>query len=175
MAGRSAEGGGGGRSAEGGEGGGGGHTLEAFQYFLKTRKPEPRAARWGQWQRSEGGGDNGRGVKAVSGGGSEGDGGDDVEWLGEALRAVGVDEALRAVGAVRAGTHWKLLNTSKGLENPNQGQPGETMAETEPRARWGQWQRSEGGDGGGREGGEDVEWVGSQVGTKAETEPRAAR
>ena len=48
------------------------------------------------------GGDNGRGVKAVSGGGSEGDGGDDVEWLGEALRAVGVDEALRAVGAVRA-------------------------------------------------------------------------
>ena len=44
------------------------------------------------------GGDNGRGVKAVSGGGSEGDGGDDVEW--EALKAVGVDEALRAVGAV---------------------------------------------------------------------------
>ena len=30
------------------------------------------------------------------------------------------------------------------------------MAETEPRAaRWGQWQRS----GGGREGGDDVEWV----------------
>ena len=34
------------------------------------------------------------------GGGSEGDGGDDVEWVGEALKAVGVDEALRAVGAV---------------------------------------------------------------------------
>ena len=33
--------------------------------------------------------DNGRGVKAVSGGGSEGDGGDDVEWVCEALRAVG--------------------------------------------------------------------------------------
>ena len=29
-----------------------------------------------------------------------GDGGDDVEWLGEALRAVGVDKALRPVGAV---------------------------------------------------------------------------
>ena len=33
----------------------------------------------------------------MSGGGSEGDGGDDAEWLGEAL---GVDKALRAVGAV---------------------------------------------------------------------------
>ena len=31
----------------------------------------------------------------MSGGGIEGDGG---EWLGEALRAVGVDKALRAVG-----------------------------------------------------------------------------
>ena len=30
------------------------------------------------------------------------DGGDDSEWLGEALTAVGVDEALRAVGSVRA-------------------------------------------------------------------------
>ena len=38
----------------------------------------------------------------MSAGGSEGDGGDDVEWVGEALKAVGVDEALRAVGAVGA-------------------------------------------------------------------------
>ena len=30
------------------------------------------------------------------------DGGDDSEWLGEALTAVGLDESLRAVGAVRA-------------------------------------------------------------------------
>ena len=58
-------------------------------------------------------------MKAVSGGGSEGDGGDDVEWLGEALRAVGVDEALRAVGAVRAvravGAEgvWHTLEASK--------------------------------------------------------------
>ena len=36
----------------------------------------------------------------MSGLGSEGDGGDVVEWVGEALKAVGVDEALRAVGAV---------------------------------------------------------------------------
>ena len=35
------------------------------------------------------GGDNGRGVKAVSGGGREGDGGDDVESVGEAQKAVG--------------------------------------------------------------------------------------
>ena len=46
------------------------------------------------------GGDNGPGVATVSGLGSEGDGGDVVEWVGEALKAVGVDEALRAVGAV---------------------------------------------------------------------------
>ena len=32
----------------------------------------------------------------MSGAGSEGDGVHDVEWLGEALRAVRVDEALRA-------------------------------------------------------------------------------
>ena len=46
----------------------------------------------------------------MSGGGSEGDGGDDVEWLGEALRAVGVDEA-RAVGAVRAEGVWAQIGS----------------------------------------------------------------
>ena len=47
----------------------------------------------------------------MSGGGSEGDGGDDVEWLGEALRAVAVDEALRAVGGRRGFGH--TLEASK--------------------------------------------------------------
>ena len=69
-----------------------GHTLEAVNTSYRLENPNQGWA----------GGDNGRGVNAVSGGGSEGDGGDDVEWLGEALRAVGVDEALRAVGAVGA-------------------------------------------------------------------------
>ena len=76
------------------------------------------------------GGDNGRGVKAVSGGGRKG--GDSVNWVGKSLRAVGDDwgsvgEALRAGGGggwAHLGTHWKLLNTSKRLENPNQGQQG---------------------------------------------------
>ena len=45
-------------------------------------------------------------LRARGGGGSEGDGGDDVEWLGGALQAVGVDEALRVVGAVRAEGVW---------------------------------------------------------------------
>ena len=88
MAGRSAEGGEGERSAEGAGGGGDGVGGGGLGTHCKppdtTRKPEPRAARWGQWQRPEprpARWDNGRGVKAVSGGGSEGDGGDDVEWL----------------------------------------------------------------------------------------------
>ena len=75
MVGRSAEGGGGGRSAEGGGGGESG----GLKKDLKTRttgsqvgtmaETEPRAARWGQWQRSDGG-ERGR------------EGGDDVEWVG---------------------------------------------------------------------------------------------
>ena len=108
-----AEGGGGG---EGGEGGGGLGTHWKPLNTFKIRKPEPRATRWGQWQRLRAVGavrarrgfghtlerlespnQGGQWLRAVSGGGSEGDGGDDVEWLGEALRAVGVDEALRAV------------------------------------------------------------------------------
>ena len=47
----------------------------------------------------------------MSGGGSEGDGGDDVEWVGEALKAVGVDEALRAVEAVRAKGVWAHIGS----------------------------------------------------------------
>ena len=88
---------------------------------------------------------------------SEGDGGDDVEWLGP--RAVGVDEVLSG-------------------EEPK-------------AARWGQWQRpnqgrpvvgavrsAEGGGGGEGGFGHTLDASkrlakGSQVGTMAETEPRA--
>ena len=38
-------------------------------------------------------------------GGSEGDGGDDVEWLGEVLGAVGVVGAVRAVRAEGVWAH----------------------------------------------------------------------
>ena len=62
--------------------------------------------------------------------GGEGDGGDDVE-CGWAMRAVGVDEAVGAVRAVRA-VFYKRPRT-KG-------------------SRWGQWQRSEGGERWGEEG-----------------------
>ena len=66
----------------------------------------------------------------MSGGGSEGDGGVDVEWLGEAMRVVGVDEALRAV---RAEAGWAYIGSIQYLTR-----------KPEPRAaRWGQWQRSE--------------------------------
>ena len=59
----------------------------------------------------------------------------------EALRAVGVDEALRAVGA-------HTLEASQ-CSIAQQGRPGgDNMAETEPRAA-----------GEGREGGHDAEWV----------------
>ena len=40
-----------------------------------------------QGQQGRPGGDNGRGVKAVSGGGRKG--GDSVKWVGKALRAAG--------------------------------------------------------------------------------------
>ena len=86
-----------------------------------------------------------------SDGGREGDGGDDVKWLGEALRAVGVDEALRAVGAVRVvgAGFGHTLEAFKYFRT--KGSQVKTMAETGPRAaRW----RSEGGD---------VEWVGKAL------------
>ena len=95
MAGRFAEGGGGGRSAEGGRGGETGAESEGGGGLGTHWKPL-------------------KDVKTRTKG-------DQVQWLGEALRAVGVDEALRAVGAVG---RWRL-------ENPNQRRPG------------GQWQRPE--------------------------------
>ena len=75
MAGRSAEGGRGGRSAEGGggsesgEGGGGGGGLGKHWKLLNASK---RLESPNQGQQGRPGGDNGRGVKAVSGGGEEG-------------------------------------------------------------------------------------------------------
>ena len=78
---------------------------------------------------------------------------------GQSAVGVGVDEALRAVGAVRAvGAEgvWahieKPLNTSKRLENPdpNQGRPSED--------------NGRGAVGAVREGGDDVEWVESAEG-----------
>ena len=69
------EGGGGGRGGGGGESGEGrgGGWAHIGRILLKDLKPT--TARWGQWQRrNQGrpGGDNGRGVKAVRGGGREG-------------------------------------------------------------------------------------------------------
>ena len=101
-----------------------------------------------------GGGNNGRGVKAVSGASSEGDGCDDVEWLGEALRAVGGGRSAEGGGGGESGeggggggglgTYWKPRKTSKRLDQrPNQG-------------------RSVGGERG-REGGDDLEWVGKAL------------
>ena len=89
----------------------------------------------------------------MSGAGSEGDGCDDAEWLGEALRAVGGGRSAEGDGGGESGeggegggggrglgTHWKPLNTSKRLDQrPNQG-------------------RSVGGERG-REGGDDLEWA----------------
>ena len=59
-----------------------------------------------------------------------------------------MDKAVGAVGGGRGlGTHWKPLNTCKDWKTPTKGSQVGTMAETEPRAaRWGQWQRSEGGE-----------------------------
>ena len=71
--------------------------------------------------------DNGRGaVGAVR------EGGDDVEWVGKALRtkrrglwgSEGGGGGGGDGGGGGLGRHWKPLNTSKGRENPNQGQPG---------------------------------------------------
>ena len=85
-----------------------------------------------------GGGNNGRGVKAVSGTGSEGDGCDDVDRVaGRSAEGGGGGRSAEGGGGGESGeggegggcggglgTHWKPLNTSKRLENPNQGQPG---------------------------------------------------
>ena len=52
---------------------------------INTSKRLEKPNKGGQWQRpnqERPGGDNGRGVNAVSGGGREG--GDDVEWVGKA-------------------------------------------------------------------------------------------
>ena len=84
----------------------------------------------------------------MSGAGS--DGGDDVE-CGWAKRR-GRWGWTKGGGL---GTHWKPLNTSKRLENPNQ---------AARAARWGQWQRSEDGEsGGGRNGGDSEKWVGKAL------------
>ena len=90
----------------------------------------------------------------MSGGGSEGDGGDDVEWLGEALRAVGVDEALRAVGAVGAVRVEGFGHTLEAFEyflktckpEPRAARWGQWQRPEPRAARWGQWQRSESGE-----------------------------
>ena len=51
----------------------------------------------------------------MSGGGSEGHGGDDVEWLGDALKAMGVDGGRSAEGgalrAVRAEGVWAHIGS----------------------------------------------------------------
>ena len=58
----------------------------------------------------------------MSSGGSEGDGGDYVEWLGEALRAVGGGRSAEGGGGGEGGRGLGTL--LKRLENPNQGRPG---------------------------------------------------
>ena len=45
----------------------------------------------------------------------EGDGGDDVEWLGEVLRAVGAVGAVGAVRVVRAEGVWGVNSTTAPL------------------------------------------------------------
>ena len=95
-----------------------------------------------------GGGNNiGRGVKAVSGAGSEGDGGDDVECVWAKRR--GRWGWTKGGGL---GTHWKPLNTSKRLENPNQGRPGGDNGRGVKAV-----------SGGGRNGGDSVKWVGKAL------------
>ena len=110
----------------------------------------------------------------------EGDGGDDIEWLGEALRAVGAmgavgavgaGRAVRAVRAVRAEGVWahigSLQKPLKGLKpepraarsgqygrDPNQGRPGEDNGRGVTAVSGG----DSGGDGG------DVGGVGGGVG-----------
>ena len=77
---------------------------------------QPRAARWGQWQRPEprpARWDNGRGVKAVSGGGSEGGrGGGGGGGGGGGEGGAGGEGGEGGEGGVGLGTHWKPLNTS---------------------------------------------------------------
>ena len=85
------------------------------------------------------GGGVGGGGGGVANFGRPGGGNNDVEcgWA-KRLRAVGVHKALRVVGAVRAvGAEGGWAHTGS----------------LEPRAvRWGQWQRSEGGERWGEEG-----------------------
>ena len=67
----------------------------------------------------------------MSGGGSEGDGGDDVKVAGRGAEGGGGGRSEGCGGGRGLGTHWKPLNTFEKLEIPNQWQPGQvgTMAE----------------------------------------------
>ena len=98
-----------------------------------------------QAQQGRLGGDNGRGVKVVSGGGRKG--GDSVKWVGKALRVAdwgtqwsedeggdwgSVGEALRAVWV---GTVWVMGSVG-----------GWRCSQLWAARWWEQWQRSEGGE-----------------------------